>query len=122
MARPRTTVSTIQLSLRTPPAASLRVRAIPRPEATARFPLQGRRSSEFQPYVHAGPRGLRPYARLIGYFDRPCACGLRLIMLLIARRPRLTTAMRIRDRVGDDLVLRRVALALLLLLDHYCVG
>ncbi len=61
-------------------------------------------------------------ARLTRDFDRPCACGLRLIMLLIARRPRLTTALRIRDRVGDDLVLRRVALALLLLLDHYCVG
>jgi hypothetical protein len=42
-------------------------------------------------------------------------------MLLIARRS-LTTALGIRDRMGDDLVLRRVALALLLLLDHYCVG
>ena len=61
-------------------------------------------------------------SRLIGYFDRPCACGLRLIMLLIARRPRLTTALRIHDRMGDDLVLRRITFALLLLLDHYCVG
>jgi hypothetical protein len=48
-------------------------------------------------------------------------------MLLIARRPRLTTGLLtthlgIRDRMGDDLVLRRVALALLLLLDRYRVG
>jgi hypothetical protein len=61
-------------------------------------------------------------AGLIRYFDRPCACGFRIIMFLIARRPSLTTALRIRDRMGDNLVLRRVALALLLLLDHYCVG
>jgi hypothetical protein len=61
-------------------------------------------------------------ARLIGYFDRPRAGGLRLIMLPIARRPRLTTAPGIRDRMGDDLILRRVALALLLLLDRYRVG
>src|SRR6266851_498237 len=73
MARPRTTVSTIPLSLRTPPAASLRVRAIPGPEATARFPLQGRRSSEFQPYARAGPPGLRPYARPPHQVFRPSA-------------------------------------------------
>ena len=71
-------------------------------------------------------RGLRDFdrmlARRIGYFDRPCACGFRITMLLIARRSRLTTALGIRDRMSDDLVLRRVALALLPLLDHYCVG
>jgi hypothetical protein len=61
-------------------------------------------------------------AGLIGYFDRPCACGFRIIMLLIARRPGLTAALRISDRMSNDLVLRRVALALLLLLDRYCVG
>jgi hypothetical protein len=48
-------------------------------------------------------------------------------MLLIARRPRLTTALLttasgIRDRMGDDLILRRIAVALLPLLDHYCIG
>jgi len=43
-------------------------------------------------------------------------------MLLIARRPRLTTALGIRDRMGDDLILRRIALALLPLLDRYSVG
>jgi hypothetical protein len=61
-------------------------------------------------------------AGLIRYFDRPCACGFSLIMLLIPRRPRLSTALRIRDRMSDDLVLRRVALALLLLVDRYCVS
>ena len=64
----------------------------------------------------------RMLARRIGYFDRPRACGFRIIMLPVARRSRLTIALRIRDRMSDDLVLRRVALAQLILLDHYCVG
>ena len=71
-------------------------------------------------------RGLRDFdctlARRIRYFDRPCACGFRITMLLIARRPRLSTALGIRDRMGDDLILRPITFALLLLLDHYCVG
>ncbi|SRR6266446_2667802 len=124
MAQPRTPVSTIPSSLRTPPAASLRAASLqlramipplaqppqalaqrtlapqaisprvvapstgaaigssvpkppasgfPRPEAPARFPLQGRRSSEFQPYARAGPPGLRPYARPPHQVFRPSA-------------------------------------------------